>query len=396
MPGRSLRIRAASTQLQRSETAAIVTTLRNPGPALSSFLAFHRTTGFDQFFLFFDDPDDPAIEVARAVAGVTVIPNDDHLQRLWRTSDPYRLSHLRDFSQTEVMARQLLNVGVAISMARERGIGWILHIDADELFYSEQPVADHFASLSRKGIRRATYLNHEAVPEHAHIKDPFKEVTLFKNNRVAWAPEFRDKRAELSSRFSQFPPGFFHFYSNGKSAARVRPGLTAPGVHGFRHPEEFRPPVTTFRSFTQTRPVAATAKAVPIIGEMLKTSGLRLAKARVGTNPAILHYACCGFDAFWDKYELLGPFGDKWFGRDDIAEKIGSFHLESRDVVATGDRERALEFYAQRMVLSDQSEIASLIEAQVLRRITGPSILVDEISRHTAGPPPPAPRSTAR
>ena len=38
-----------------TQTAAIVTTLKQPGPSLASFLKYHSAIGFSRIFLFFDD-----------------------------------------------------------------------------------------------------------------------------------------------------------------------------------------------------------------------------------------------------------------------------------------------------------------------------------------------------
>lgn len=384
------RITTRSHNRQSDQTVAIVTTLRHPGPSLPSFITYHLAIGFDHLFLFFDDASDPAIDVARQYERVTVIPNDAKLRQRWLESQSYRNATLRMFQWTEVMARQLLNVDVAIQIALERGISWLLHIDSDELFYSpEQTVSEHFASLTHRGIRRATYLNHEAVPESPWITDPFREVTLFKQNRMgSGGAASRKKRAELADRVPQLPPKFFHFYSNGKSAARVRPGLTAPGVHGFRHVEESRRVMTTFTRFTRARLVVAASHAFPRFDAMLKERSLGMARAVIVTSPAILHYACCGFENFWDKYRILGQFDDKWWGQDDIKTQIGTFHIEARDIVAKADRSAALEFYEKRMVIRDEPEVANLISEGVFCRITEPSLLLEEIGRSAVDNPP--------
>ncbi len=50
------------------------------------------------------------------------------------------------YRDREVMARQVLNAGVAVQMCLERGIDWLLHIDHDELFVSgHDSVQEHFA-----------------------------------------------------------------------------------------------------------------------------------------------------------------------------------------------------------------------------------------------------------
>jgi hypothetical protein len=90
------------------------------------------------------------------------------------------------------------------------------------------------------------YLNHEAVPETlGEIENWFAEVSLFKRNPhtipQAFLPygelntslpqiSFWTSRGQGSGSHDE-PKLFFHAYSNGKSAARVVPGLRPRGVH---------------------------------------------------------------------------------------------------------------------------------------------------------------------
>jgi hypothetical protein len=96
----------------------------------------------------------------------------------------------------------------------------------------------------------------------------------------------------------------------------------------------------------------------------------------VGTarnNPVILHYPCCGLRHFIDKYVTLGRFADTWFGSVDIREQIGSFHLDARDVVSTGDLAGIRAFYHRRIVIDDRDVIGPLLEAGVFLRIDAPA-----------------------
>jgi hypothetical protein len=87
----------------------------------------------------------------------------------------------------------------------------------------------------------------------------------------------------------------------------------------------------------------------------------------------ILHYACCGYANFRDKYRILGAFSDRWFGRVDIRGSIGDFHLRARDVVASGDEERARAFYREHAMQGDPDAVRELIAAGILQRIDGPA-----------------------
>lgn len=383
---------AHAAQASGTQTAAIVTTLRNAGATLDSFIKYHLSVGFSHIFLFFDDPDDAGIEIARGRPNVTVIRHDAELRRRWKRTRSYRmLGHVRRFIETEVMSRQVLNAEVAIGLAADKGFDWLLHIDSDELFHAPgQSAGAHFRSLAERGVRHVTYPNHEAAPETPDVADPFKEVTLFKKNPYTLsAGQMSDEQKAVIEELPQLPDKFFFFYRNGKSAARVSEGLLPEGVHGFRVEDNFwsrlsrrylgggaKSPAGKVPWFSR-RPAARPAPAEP-------------AKI-VSDNACVLHYPCCGFAAFWNKYVTWGDFSDKWFGKMDIRERIGSFTLEARDVVLSGDREAAREFYKTRFVLGGEADTERLIEGGLCSRFFEPSLILAAAGAADA-PAPPAER----
>lgn len=323
-----------------SSSAAIVTTLRDAGDVLPSFVAYHRAIGFARLFLFFDDPADPMLDWARAQPDVTAIANDAALHAAW--TKLARWGENGAHVEREVMARQTLNVEHAMNLARAMGLKWLLHIDADELFYAPGgDAAAHFAWLDGTPIETVSYANYEALPEAEETGDFFRAVTLFKKPKLLRAPPSSEAKA-LIERTGQLAPNFFHFYDNGKSAVRLgAKGMLPKGVHSF----------------------------------------VRLGQYASAQSPQqfILHYACCGFSAFWQKYRRLGRFSDQWWDKYDIAASIGPFHLQARDAVMAGDREQARRFYRERAMIDDAALIGELTRHNLLQRIDEPAKLLAKL-----------------
>jgi hypothetical protein len=224
-----------------------------------------------------------------------------------------------------------------MELARARGLDWLLNIDADELFYA--PVgsaAAHFAALENAPFDTMNYPNLEAVPESETIGDFFREVTLFKVPPELNPVQLSQEGLRLLKSARQLNPDFFHYYSAGKSSVRLSsPHMEPNGVHAFTCAgADFR--------------------------------GVR------DMQHVILHYAICGFDAFWTKYATLGRFADAWWDKYDIAAAIGPFHLEARDVVASGNRDAALAFFSERVAITEKPLIEALLRHGFLARITGP------------------------
>lgn len=319
--------------------AAIVTTLRNAGNVLDSFISYHLSIGFSHLYLFFDDANDPGLPRVAGHPAITAIAHDASLRNRWCELPQY---HERSaFLDREVMARQVLNAGLAMEMARDAGFDWLLHIDSDELFYSPFETASaHFESLQNQVFESVHYMNYEAVPERDEIGDFFREVDLFK------VPPHLSKRrvtpglVQAVQCTPQLNPNFFNFYASGKSAVRLSAsGMRPSGVHHFLGPDKRWQAGQSNRHF-------------------------------------ILHYACCGFDTFWTKYVTLGGYADQWWNRYDILNVVGRFHREALGVVATGERESARAFYRSRISIQDDRRVNELLALGVFARFARPRQII--------------------
>ena len=145
----------------------------------------------------------------------------------------------------------------------------------------------------------------------------------------------------------------FTFYRNGKSAVRLDvPELRPNGVHQF----------INWNGTTQE-----------------------------GTAPDafILHYACCGFEAFWQKYRTLGAFKDQWLDKFDIRSAIGPLHVDARDIIASGDRDAAQAFYRLRVAIEDPDRVRSLLRHRILTRVSQPRELLQTIALSAPNPEKP-------
>lgn len=315
-----------------SAKVCIVSTVRDPGNTIESFIRYHLKIGIAHIFLFFDLPDDPAIKIAQKFPNVSAIPCDESLR--FQQKDNQLYDNLSQHASQEVMARQILNAETAINLALAMGMDWIVHIDGDELFYTQESVAEHFDFIPYS-VGQVIYRNFEGVPENFEIKDYFKEVTLFKKHGHLLPYPLPEEYYKFSQR-----QGYFLGYGNGKAAARVVPGLLPSGVHEF-------------------------AKVESHPDTLHSTS-----------CPVILHYINCGFGFYYRKYEQLGRFSDYWFGETKIPV---TFHTRSRDIFCSGGAEKLGEFYREQIMFSNPEEIEFLLKKRILARIWKPAALLSPV-----------------
>eukprot|EP00756_Hemistasia_phaeocysticola_P044701 Hpha_TRINITY_DN18494_c0_g1::TRINITY_DN18494_c0_g1_i1::g.165480::m.165480 len=229
------------------------------------------------------------------------------------------------------MARQTLNAEHCLRVVAplKRDIEWLLHIDSDEVFIHWRRPHDTtgiFHVLSAAGAERASFVNHEVLPERADYPDgPFTEATLFQLNPLAaetkpgaLVPRRHQaaiKRLRSRARGATQEGGRFLAYMNGKGAARVGADVLPDSVHGF----------------------GGKGERINVPAE----------------DACILHYANCGSANFADKYKCLGEFKDLWFGKHPIRD-LAPFHLTARDAHSSGGLE---QLYRERVVISPEEAL---------------------------------------
>ena len=306
-------------------TVCLVTTLRDPGSSLTSFLRYHLSIGISHIFLFWEGGPDTQRRELDTISKVTVTDYDTVLLQAYSKESLFYA--MENYVEREIMARQMLNVALAIRWARNAGFDWLLHLDSDELLWLSdgRSVGKYFGVLGRLGIGQCVFLNHEAVPETEEIEDCFREVTLFKVNRQTILPS---PIKEL-----------FIAYRNGKAAARIHDELTPHGLHRF---------------------------VSPISGQTI-----------VSSNAYVLHYPSCGLSNHIRKYRFLGDFKDPY--RNNGLPP--PFHIQSRDLILSGRLDDAKKLYHHAVMLDDVTNRQQLCERGLLTRIVQPSISITQTSQ---------------
>lgn len=218
-----------------SGAAALVCTLRNAGPGLDSFIAYHHAIGFAHLYLVFDDPADPGLRRARALRGVTAIAHDATLRDSWRALAGWA-EH--GDSIDSAASRQVLNTEYAMGLARAAGFAWLLSIGADELFFAPAgAVAGHFADLSAWPFETVRYLGYAAIPERGKIADAFRDVDLFRPD-ARWLHRNRLVAMREAARTMPQFDALLRSHGGGRSAVRLAaPGIIPGGVHDFVRPD---------------------------------------------------------------------------------------------------------------------------------------------------------------
>jgi hypothetical protein len=227
----------AATPQAEGPVVAITVTTAESVPQIRVWLAYHRAVGVSLFYLFAEGAAGTprALAALRAEPGVTVVPADASLSarharsRIW--NETWLSAFFHKPCNHALFVKQSLNMEVGAGLAAADGAHWILHVDTDELIY---PGGSRDYSLRAllgavpPDVDLLVLPNYEALAERDDVGDPFAEVSLFKRN---YAHVDREAYFKEYATVARGNPNYFTAYGNGKSAARLAPGLRPNGAH---------------------------------------------------------------------------------------------------------------------------------------------------------------------
>jgi len=217
-------------------------TIRASLPDTLAFGYYHLNAGIDRLYLFFDDPEDPAIGALEGEKRITCIPcTGAHWQNLVGDLPGAKLS---------INVKQEANARMAVQRARQDGYAWIGHIDSDELIYAPGGLRQILAAIPPE-VEIVKFAVLETVPEDQPVQSAFHELHFFKRARLS-VPKNRffvlDRRetlpyflAFLSYRIRQVLAGvqgcpivfqrYIKGHAMGKSIARTRAPIVSFRSH---------------------------------------------------------------------------------------------------------------------------------------------------------------------
>ncbi|KAK4767472.1 hypothetical protein SAY86_015222 [Trapa natans] len=201
------------------------------------WIFYHKVIGVSHFLLFVEgkaaSPD--VSKVLESIPGIRVIYRTKELEERQARSRIWNESWLASFfykpCNYELFVKQSLNMEMAIVMARDAGVDWIIHLDTDELIY---PAGTREYSLRLllsevpANVDMVVFPNYESSVERDDIREPFSEISMFKKNYDHLPKEVYFGNYKEATRGN---PNYFLTYGNGKSAARIQDHLRPNGAH---------------------------------------------------------------------------------------------------------------------------------------------------------------------
>ncbi|ESQ33348.1 hypothetical protein EUTSA_v10007378mg [Eutrema salsugineum] len=309
------------------------------------WIFFHKVIGVSTFYLFVEGKAaSPNVSrVLETIPGVKVIHRTKELEEQQAKSRIWNETWLSSFfykpCNYELFVKQSLNMEMAITMAKDDGMEWIIHLDTDELIH---PSGTHEYSLRKllgnisADVDIVIFPNYESSVERDDIKEPFSEVSMFKKN-YDHLP--RDVYFGSYKEATRGNPNYFLTYGNGKAAARVQDHLRPNGAHRWHNyrksPNEVKLEEAAVLHYTYPR-----------------FSDLTSRRDRCGCKPTKVDVKRC-FMLEFDRAAFI--------------------------IASTASSEEMLQWYREHVVWTDEKLKLKLLRKGILTRIYAPMVIIQEL-----------------
>ncbi|KAL2230452.1 UNVERIFIED_CONTAM: Glycosyltransferase-like KOBITO 1 [Sesamum indicum] len=310
------------------------------------WMLYHKVIGVSTFFLFVEGKAATLAisKVLESIPGVRVIYRTKELEEQQAKSRIWNETWLSSFfykpCNYELFVKQSLNMEMAIVMARDAGMDWILHLDTDELIH---PAGAREYSLRQlmldvpENIDMVVFPNYESSVERDDIKEPFTEVSMFKKN---YDHLTKDTYFDMYKDSTRGNPNYFLTYGNGKAAARVQDHLRPNGAHRWSN-------------------------------YMKTPSEIKLEEA------AVLHYTYAKFSDLTSRRDRCDCKPTK----EDVKQCFMlEFDRAAFIIASTATNEGMLNWYREHVVWGDETLKMKLLKKGILTRIHAPKTIIQGLT----------------
>ncbi|AES81301.1 hypothetical protein MtrunA17_Chr7g0256941 [Medicago truncatula] len=309
------------------------------------WIYYHKVMGVSSFLLFVEGKAaSPNVSrVLETIPGVKVIYRTRELEEQQAKSRIWNETWLSSFfykpCNYELFVKQSLNMEMAIVMARDSGMDWIIHLDTDELIHpagTQEYSMRQLLSDVPGNVDMVIFPNYESSVERDDITEPFSEVSMFKKNYDHLPKDVYFGNYKDATRGN---PNYFLTYGNGKSAARIQDHLRPNGAHRWHN-------------------------------YMKTPNEIKLEEA------AVLHYTYTKFSDLTSRRDRCGCKPTK----DDVKRCFMlDFDRAAFIIASTATEEEMLQWYRERIVWTDKTLNMKLMRKGILTRIYAPMAIIQSL-----------------
>ncbi|XP_042480268.1 glycosyltransferase-like At2g41451 [Macadamia integrifolia] len=306
------------------------------------WIFYHKVLGISTFFLFVEGKAaSPTVSrVLESIPGVKVIYRTRELEEQQARSRIWNETWLSSFfykpCNHELFVKQSLNMEMAIVMARDAAMDWIIHLDTDELIHpagSPEYSLRQLLSDVPSHADMVIFPNYESSVERDDIKEPFSEVSMFKKN---YDHLTKDVYFGMYKEATRDNPNYFLTYGNGKAAARIQDHLRPNGAHRWHN-------------------------------YMKTPNEIKMEEA------AVLHYTYTKFSDLTSRRDRCRCKPTK----EDVKKCfILEFDRDAFIIASTATEEEMLHWYQEHVVWTSEELKLKLLRKGILTRIYAPMVII--------------------
>ncbi|PZW39066.1 glycosyl transferase family 2 [Mesonia algae] len=215
---------------------AVVMTVKNEERLLLQNIQYHLGIGIDCIFIYFDGTTDHGKEKVKEISKVIV---QDSVQAE-KYKDRDYLDRFTSNAQEHHTARQCLNTYDALEQSKAAGIDWLISLDADELFITNekgyQSVEEFFTTYNENGVEQIHLEPLEIIARQEKYDNVMAEETLFKVKK-SFKSKFDQIYHQIYNPYTKthLTTSYWLGQTMGKAAIRVNSGLIPKNVHRYEH-----------------------------------------------------------------------------------------------------------------------------------------------------------------
>ncbi|XP_004493445.1 glycosyltransferase-like At2g41451 [Cicer arietinum] len=309
------------------------------------WIFYHKVMGVSSFYLFVEGKAaSPNVSIVlESIPGVKVIHRTRELEEQQAKSRIWNETWLANFfykpCNYELFVKQSLNMEMAIVMARDSGMDWIIHLDTDELIHpagTQEYSMRQLLSDVPGNVDMVIFPNYESSVERDDITEPFSEVSMFKKNYDHLPKDIYFGNYKEATRGN---PNYFLTYGNGKSAARIQDHLRPNGAHRWHN-------------------------------YMKTPNEIKLEEA------AVLHYTYTKFSDLTSRRDRCGCKPTK----EDVKRCFMlDFDRAAFIIASTATEEEMLQWYREHIVWTDKTLNMKLMRKGILTRIYAPMVIIQSL-----------------
>ncbi|MAM27962.1 MAG: hypothetical protein CMC13_02975 [Flavobacteriaceae bacterium] len=220
---------------------ALVLTVKNEARLLRNNLLYHRAIGAAHIFVYFDGTTDGG---KASIQDLDFVAVRDSVAASTYQQQPF-LQKFTSQAGEHHTARQCLNTYDAQQRCAEKGIDWLISIDADELvcpaINSQVSLAEFFQEIDTE-VEVVYLQTKEALQRKSSYGNVFAEETLFKSVPT-YESRFKNIYKQFYNPFTEQKQRFSYWYGQtlGKGAIRIGRQVIPHNVHRYKKKDGSQP-----------------------------------------------------------------------------------------------------------------------------------------------------------